>query len=125
MVANSSHLSFHGCLVRDRLVVEEEKGRNFPTRSFGGGVTVSDQKRMAKACRTYGVLLRNYPASFRREYGDTLALHFRDEYRSAQAAGKRLALLRFWIFILFDFMRSLMMEVQEEVTNMVNPIAYV
>jgi hypothetical protein len=82
-------------------------------------VTISDQKRMAKACRTYGALLRAYPASFRRDYDDILVQHFRDEYRHALASGKRFPLLHFWVFILFDFLRSLLMEVQEEVVKMI------
>jgi hypothetical protein len=82
-------------------------------------MTDSDLERTAQACRAYEVLLNFYPASFRLAYGDILVQHFRDEYRNALAAGKRLALLRFWVFILFDFLRSLLMEVQEEVVKMV------
>jgi hypothetical protein len=84
-----------------------------------------DPERTAQACRFYGALLRAYPASFRRDYDDILVQHFRDEYRHALASGKRFPLLRFWVFILLDFLRSLLMEVQEEVVMMVKKNFYV
>jgi hypothetical protein len=77
------------------------------------------ERRTAQACRTYGALLRYYPVSFQQEYGETLIQHFHDEYRNALAAGKRLALVRFWVFILLDFMHSLLREHQEEAVEMV------
>ena len=84
-----------------------------------------DTERIAQACRTYGALLRAYPASFRREYGDTLFQHFRDEYRHALASSRHSSLLRFWVFILLDFIPSLMREYQEEVIEMVKKHFYV
>jgi hypothetical protein len=77
-----------------------------------------DPERTAQACRTYGALLRYYPVSFQQEYGETLIQHFHDEYRNALASSKPFSLLGFWVFILFDFLRSLLMEVQEEVVKM-------
>ncbi len=76
----------------------------------------ADPKRMSQACRIYAALLRCYPLSFQQEYGATLAQQFRDEFRDVLASGK--SLFRFWVFISFDFMRSLLMETQEEVVKM-------
>ncbi|MEE4193940.1 MAG: hypothetical protein V2J07_01955 [Anaerolineae bacterium] len=84
----------------------------------------ADLKRMAQASRIYDALLRCYPLSFQQEYGDTLAQQFRDEYRDVLASEKRLALFRFWVFIAYDFMRSLLMETQEEVISMFKPKFY-
>lgn len=82
-------------------------------------MTESDPKRTAQACRIYDAMLRFYPVSFQREYGDRLVLQFRDEYRNVLASGTRFSLFHFWIFILFDFMHSLLMEHQEVVVKMV------
>jgi hypothetical protein len=95
-------------------VVEEGKGRNFPTRSFGGGVTVSDQKRMAKACQFYEQLLLYYPYSFRRHYGEMLALQFRDEYQDILKGKKPLRFVNFWVFVIIDFIRTFLKEHQEK-----------
>lgn len=84
-----------------------------------------DPERTAQACRFYSILLRLYPHAFQKEYGDTLILHFRDEHRHALSSNRHSSLLRFWIFILFDFLRSLLMEVQEEVVKMVKKNFYV
>lgn len=78
-----------------------------------------DTERMAKACQTYGALLQAYPACFRREYADSMALQFRDECRTVLDSRKRFPLMRLWLFILFDFVRSLIREHQEEVATMV------
>jgi hypothetical protein len=88
-------------------------------------MTDSDLERTAQACRAYEVLLNFYPASFRLAYGDILVQHFRDECRNALVSRKRFPLLHFWVFILFDFLRSLLMEVQEEVVKMVKKNFYV
>lgn len=84
----------------------------------------ADPKRTKKACRIYKTLLCYYPLSFQQEYGDTLAQQFRDEYRDVLASEKRLSLLRFWCFILVDFLRSLLIETQEEVLKMVKKNFY-
>lgn len=84
----------------------------------------TDPKRTMKACRIYYALLRYYPASFQQEYGDTLAQQFRDKYRDVLALEKRLALFRFWLFIAYDFMSSLLLETQEEVLTMFKPKFY-
>ena len=78
-----------------------------------------DPKRTAQACRVYEALLRYYPISFQREYGGTLALQFKDEYCDVLANGEKFSLFRFWIFILFDFIHSLLAEVLEEVERMI------
>ena len=82
----------------------------------------SDPKRTMQACRTYAALLRLYPNSFHQEFGGTLAQHFRDEFQDMQASGK--SMFRFWVFILFDFIHSLMVEYQEEVVKMVKKNFY-
>ena len=81
-------------------------------------MTTPKTERTTKACRFYDVLLRFYPSSFRQEYGDTLTLQFRDEYSDSLETGKQLPLVRFWLFIVFDFLSSLLMEYQEEVAEM-------
>ena len=53
------------------------------------------------ARRIYAALLRLYPVTFRRRFGDDLAELFVDKYRSAASAGLR-ALVRFWIRIARD-----------------------
>jgi hypothetical protein len=85
----------------------------------------ADPERTAQACRFYGALLQAYPASFRRDYDDILVQHFRDEYRHALVSRKRFRLLRLWVFILFDFLRSLLREYQEEVSTMVKKYFFV
>ena len=78
---------------------------------------LTDPERMAQACQTYIALLGLYPNSFQQEYSDILAQHFRDEYCEMQESGE--PMFRFWIFIIFDFIRSLLREHQEEMVKMV------
>ncbi|MEE4193942.1 MAG: hypothetical protein V2J07_01965 [Anaerolineae bacterium] len=78
-----------------------------------------DPERTTQASRIYALLLKCYPASFQRSYGERLVLQFKDEHHDALVAGKRLSMLRFWLFIGLDFLHSLLKEVQEEVVRMV------
>lgn len=77
-----------------------------------------DSKRMAQACRVYAALLRYYPISFQQEFGEIQALQFHDEYREVQASEKKFSILRFWLFIVCDFVRSLLREYLDEVIKM-------
>ena len=81
-------------------------------------MTVSNQKRIKKACRIYEVFLNFYPSSFRQEYGELLSLQFREELVARLKDGKRFLLIRFWCFILFDVFCSSLEENRQEVMNM-------
>lgn len=85
---------------------------------------VIDPKRTAQAYRIYAAMLQLYPNSFQQAYGDRLALQFQNEYCDGLASGARFSAIRFWVFILFDFMHSLLREHQEEVVKMVKKNLY-
>ena len=53
--------------------------------------------------RVYGILLKFYPVSYRREYGEPMAQCFRDQLREADSAGKRAG---FWRRTLADWART-------------------
>jgi hypothetical protein len=52
----------------------------------------------------YRILLKAYPVGFRREYGEAMALCFRDQLRAADTAGKR---VRLWFRTVADFALSI------------------
>jgi Clp amino terminal domain, pathogenicity island component len=58
---------------------------------------------MTTSERIYRVLLKVYPKSYRREYGEPMMQHFRDQLRAASSANK---LLSFWFRTLLDLART-------------------
>ena len=54
--------------------------------------------------RLYRILLRAYPAGYRREYGEAMAQCFRDQLRAADTAGAR---VRLWFRTMADLARSI------------------
>jgi serine/threonine protein phosphatase PrpC len=60
--------------------------------------------------RLYRLLLRCYPAPFRREYAQEMARTFRDSYRAAAQQHGRGGVLRLWGVVLYDLGVSLFIE---------------
>ena len=81
--------------------------------------TLPKTKLILKAANFYQHLLNVYPKAFQREYGELLLLHFHKElHETLNTHGKR-GLLRFWLFILSDFVRSCLIQFKEEFERMV------
>lgn len=60
--------------------------------------------------RIYNLLLRAYPASFRREFGHEMALVFRDDLRTTAHDRGRAALLGLWLFTFVDLLKTALAE---------------
>jgi serine/threonine protein phosphatase PrpC len=73
------------------------------------------------SCRLYGLLLRCYPAQFRRMYAREMTRTFRDSYREAMQHG-RSGVLRLWGVVLYDLGVSLFIEYRSAFKELLNPI---
>ena len=62
------------------------------------------------AIKIYRLLLRAYPAAFRREYGAPMLQHFADCYRLARQESAPLARWRFWYASLADLAHAALIE---------------
>lgn len=60
--------------------------------------------------RLYRLLLRLYPREHRRQYGELMVIHFRDQLRAARAEG---SVLKFWLRTLLDVARTAPLEQME------------
>lgn len=70
----------------------------------------------------YDLLLRCYPASFRRVYAREMALAFRDSYREAVRQHGRSGELRLWGVVLYDLVISLFIEHVSVFKELLKPI---
>jgi len=59
-----------------------------------------------RATRVYRWMVRLYPASYRRLFGEQLLLTFQDHYRDAVATGEDSA-IRFWLGVITDEMKAI------------------
>lgn len=75
------------------------------------GVTKRRVHSLKDPSRVYGWLLKLYPAGFREEYREPMEQQFRDDYREADEAGKR---IRVWARAVADLTRSIPREVFHE-----------
>ena len=81
-------------LVQGRLRVKHEvHGKEFPI-----------------AQKIYGALLRAYPPAHRAEYGAAMAQLFRDQCRDAWGESKHFGLLKLWLRVLPDWVKTSIME---------------
>ena len=67
----------------------------------------------------YALLLKLYPAGFRRDFGQLLQLQFKDELKERNTKSNPFHLLGFWAFILGDLVKSLVTIYEEEVREMI------
>lgn len=74
---------------------------------MSGSTTTFDMKF---SYRLYCLLLRCYPARFRRVYAQEMARTFRDSYREAMQQRGRNGVLRLWCVVLYDLGVSLFIE---------------
>ncbi len=74
------------------------------------------------SCRLYGLLLRCYPAQFRRMYAREMARTFRDSYREAMQWQGRSGVLRLWGVVLYDLGVSLFIEYRSAFKALLHPI---
>ncbi|MGH2494967.1 MAG: PP2C family protein-serine/threonine phosphatase [Ktedonobacteraceae bacterium] len=72
--------------------------------------------------RLYGLLLRCYPAPFRRMYAQEMAHIFRDSYREAAWQHGRSGVLRLWGIVLYDLGISLFIEHLSAFKELLKPI---
>ena len=56
--------------------------------------------------RFYAMVLKAYPADFRREYGPHMAQVFRDCYRAAESRKRTFLLIQLWLMTLFDLVKT-------------------
>ena len=71
--------------------------------------------------RLYRLLLRCYPASFRRAYAQEMARTFRDSYREAMQQRGRSGALRLWGIVLYDLGVSLFIEYRSAFKELLHP----
>jgi hypothetical protein len=64
------------------------------------------KKNLLVSERLYKLLLMAYPAEFRREHGREMAQVFRDCCRQQMQQGERLGVVRFWVRIFLDLIRT-------------------
>lgn len=74
------------------------------------------------SCRLHGLLLRCYPAQFRRMYAREMTRTFRDSYREAIQQHDRSGVLRLWGVVLYDLGVSLFIEYRSAFKELLNPI---
>jgi PPM family protein phosphatase len=77
---------------------------------------------MGFSYRLYRLLLRCYPARFRRIYAQEMARTFRDSYREAMQQQGRSGLLRLWGIVLYDLGVSLFIEYRSAFKELLDPI---
>lgn len=65
--------------------------------------------------RFYALILKAYPAKFRREYGPHMAQVFRDCRRAAESGKRPVVLIHFWLVMLLDLVTT---APQEHVDNL-------
>ena len=56
--------------------------------------------------RLYALMLKAYPAEFRREYGPHMAQVFRDCHRAAESRQGPVVLMHFWLVTLLDLVKT-------------------
>jgi hypothetical protein len=64
------------------------------------------QSRLPASQRFYALMLKAYPAEFRREYGPHMAQVFRDCGRAAESRKKLFVSMHFWLIILLDLVKT-------------------
>jgi len=74
------------------------------------------------SCRLYGLLLRCYPAQFRRMYAREMARTFRDSYREAIQRHGTGGVQRLWSVVLYDLGVSLFIEYRSAFKESLGPI---
>ncbi|MBA2524158.1 MAG: hypothetical protein H0V18_00025 [Pyrinomonadaceae bacterium] len=62
--------------------------------------------RLPAAERFYALILKAYPAEFRREYGPQMAQVFRDCGRVAESRRRLFVSMHFWLIILLDLVKT-------------------
>ena len=62
--------------------------------------------RLPASQRFYALMLKAYPAQFRREYGPHMVQVFRDCNRAAESHKSPLGLVQFWLNILIDLVKT-------------------
>ncbi|MCM3903009.1 MAG: hypothetical protein ND866_14980 [Pyrinomonadaceae bacterium] len=62
--------------------------------------------RLSASQRFYALMLKTYPAEFRREYGPHMAQVVRDCRREADRSRGPMVLMNFWLAILLDLVRT-------------------
>jgi len=77
---------------------------------------------MGFSYRLYCLLLRCYPAPFRRIYAQEMARTFRDSYRAAIQQHGRSGVLRWWGVVFYDLVISLFIEYRSAFKKLLNPI---
>lgn len=71
----------------------------------------------AAACRVYGAAIRLYPAHFRQEFGDELAVTFRNQVEDALDSGSIVIWAEFALTIVIDWIRTCCMPLTESRTG--------
>ena len=66
----------------------------------------SQLSRSPASQRLYALMLKAYPAQFRREYGPHMAQLFRDCGRAAESHQSPFGLVRFWLIIMLDLVNT-------------------
>ena len=74
------------------------------------------------SCRLYGLLLRCYPAQFRRMYAREMIRTFRDSYREALQQDGSSGVTRLWGVVLYDLGVSLFIEYRSAFKELLHPI---
>ena len=74
------------------------------------------------SCQLYGLLLRCYPAQFRRMYAREMMRTFRDSYREAMQQHGRSGMLRLWGVVLYDLGVSLFIEYRSAFKELLHPM---
>jgi hypothetical protein len=67
-------------------------------------------KIIAVSEKIYGILLRLYPQSHRRDYAEHMAQLFRDQCRDAYANGRSAGLMKLWLRVLPDIVKTSIIE---------------
>lgn len=79
---------------------------------------MEQSKMLFLSNRIYSLLLRAYPAPFRREYGRDMAQLFRDDVRDTLRDSGTIALIGLWFLILIDLVKTAFAEHIWEVFHM-------
>ncbi len=79
---------------------------------------MEQSKMLALSNRIYNLLLRAYPAPFRREYGRDMAQLFRDDMRGTLRENGTTALIGLWLLTFIDLIKTAFVEHIWEVFHM-------